>query len=461
DTESCGPIESGVVEVTEPTAISISSAAVAGAISCNGLTDGTVTVSGTGGSGSLVYNLLRSDTYLGVFSNATATDGDTDGSYSGLTKGFYKVSISNANNCGPVESNIVEVLEPSIPTVNNVTSDSKEEGVSLVHTVTLDSASSCDNIITFSLVDDSTDSATDYSSATFSDLVVNNGNGTITVPANVTSFTITTATTNDSLDENDEVYDLSVGGVTATGTIEDNDTASVASVSSASETEGTSLVHTVAMSVASASAETYAFSLVDDSTDSTTDYSSATFSNGVTLNGAGDEITVPAGVTSFTITTATTNDSLDENDEVYDLSVGGVTATGTIEDNDTASVASVSSESETEGTSLIHSVVMSVASESSETYAFSLVDDTTDFADYSAATFSNGVTLNTTGDVITVPAGVTSFTITSATTDDDIDEDNEVYDLSVGGVDATGTILDDDAAPIVTIDNGSATEGSA
>ena len=47
--------------------------------------------------------------------------------------------------------------------------------------------------------------------------------GNITIPAGVTSFTVTVPTTNDTIDESDETIDLTVGGVAATGTIEDND----------------------------------------------------------------------------------------------------------------------------------------------------------------------------------------------------------------------------------------------
>ena len=153
---------------------------------------------------------------------------------------------------------------------------------------------------------------------------------------------------------------------------------------------------------------------------------------------------MPAGVTSFTVTISTTNDFIDESDESVDLTVGGVAATGTIEDNDAApTISSVTSESETEGSDLVHTVTLTNESAVPTTFSFVLAGNTAAVTDFTnPPTFSNGVTLS--GGDITVPAGVTSFTVTVPTTDDAIDEVDEVIDLTVGGITATGTIEDDD-----------------
>ena len=105
--------------------------------------------------------------------------------------------------------------------------------------------------------------------------------------------------------------------------------------------------------------------------------------------------------------------------ETLPLSIGGVTATGAIIDNEGAPVvSSVTSDAQTEGTSLVHTVTLSGASASATTYAFSLsgVDATAGSDFTNAPVFSNGVTLA--GGVLTVPAGVTSFTVTVPTLDD-------------------------------------------
>ncbi|MGV3653644.1 MAG: Ig-like domain-containing protein, partial [Noviherbaspirillum sp.] len=63
--------------------------------------------------------------------------------------------------------------------------------------------------------------------------------------------------------------------------------------------------------------------------------------------------------------------------------------------------------------------------------------------DYGTPTFSNGVVLNGDG-TITVPAGVTGFTVTVPTVDDLLYETNETVPLTVGGVSASGLIVDND-----------------
>ena len=86
-------------------------------------------------------------------------------------------------------------------------------------------------------------------------------------------------------------------------------------------------------------------------------------------------------------------------------------------------IASVTADTRLEGTSLVHTVTLSNASSSATTFAYSLGGGTatgggTDYT--TPPTFSNGVTLA--GGILTVPAGVTSFTVTVPTTLDTIDE---------------------------------------
>ncbi|WP_282090416.1 hypothetical protein, partial [Aquimarina algiphila] len=190
-----------------------------------------------------------------------------------------------------------------------------------VHTVTLSNGSSSVTNFPFSITDVTATVTADYDTPpTFSNGVTLNvaGDGVI-VPAGVTSFTVTNGGEEDTIDEADETYTLSVGGTTGTGTIEDNDNApTIASVTSESETEGTDLVHTVTLSNGSSSVTNFSFSITDVTATVTADYDTPpTFSNGVTLNVAGDGVIVPAGVTSFTVTNGGEEDTIDEADETY------------------------------------------------------------------------------------------------------------------------------------------------
>ncbi|MDX6851619.1 hypothetical protein SCD92_19815, partial [Gilvimarinus sp. SDUM040013] len=120
----------------------------------------------------------------------------------------------------------------------------------------------------------------------------------------------------------------------------------------------------------------------------------------------------------------------------------------------------VSSDSQAEGNTLTHTVTLSGSSVNAETFAFSLTDDTTSAGDYSNLQFTNGVTYDSVAGTITVPAGVTSFDITVDAASDANVEGDEVYDLSVGGVDATGTITDASSLSVDSVSSDSQAEGN-
>ncbi|MBH9554367.1 beta strand repeat-containing protein [Inhella gelatinilytica] len=175
-------------------------------------------------------------------------------------------------------------------------------------------------------------------------------------------------------------------------------------------------------------------------------------------------ITILAGQTtgSTTVTIDPTADSTYEPNETvvatiasgsgYSISGTAGSATGTITNDDAVpTVSSVTSDTQSEGTSLVHTVTLSNASSSSTSFAFTLGGGTATGGgtDYGTPTFSNGVTL--VGGNLVVPIGVTSFTITTPTTQDSLVEPNETYNLSVGGVAATGTITNNDAFTVSNV----------
>ncbi|MEW3756625.1 hypothetical protein QOZ46_31790, partial [Pseudomonas aeruginosa] len=61
---------------------------------------------------------------------------------------------------------------------------------------------------------------------------------------------------------------------------------------------------------------------------------------------------------------------------------------------------------------------------------------------------------------ITVPAGVTGFTVSYPTTQDNVYEPAETTNLTIGGVIGTGTISNDDLAPTVTVSSPTVVEGA-
>ena len=109
------------------------------------------------------------------------------------------------------------------------------------------------------------------------------------------------------------------------------------------------------------------------------------------------------------------------------------------------SVSQVSSSSNVEGLALGHLVKMSAASNVQNSYSFSITDQTTDAqTDYLEVLFSENIVYDKSLGKITIPSGVIEFIVTVSTIDDGLSEDLESYHLNIGGVVATGTIIDND-----------------
>ncbi|MFQ2486106.1 VCBS domain-containing protein [Aeromonas caviae] len=113
-------------------------------------------------------------------------------------------------------------------------------------------------------------------------------------------------------------------------------------------------------------------------------------------------------------------------------------------------VQGISADSVTEGGSLQHTMTLSDATQEATQYDFAIRGNGNNPAfnqDWGNAQFSNGVTYNSTTGKITVPAGVSGFTVTIPTVNDRLVEANETLSVTIGGQSGTGTILDNDWAP--------------
>ena len=136
-------------------------------------------------------------------------------------------------------------------------------------------------------------------------------------------------------------------------------------------------------------------------------------------------------------------------------------AVGIIVDNETVSVASITDSNVTEGTDENHTITMSGAASTDKDYPFTLTDNTTDgdTVDYTLPpTFTNGVTIGRW--YVTVPAGVTTFDMIVPTVDDTLDEEEEFYDVTIGGESAVGIIVDNDTVTVASITDSNVTEGT-
>ncbi|MDN3440926.1 Calx-beta domain-containing protein, partial [Psychrobacter sp. APC 3279] len=117
-------------------------------------------------------------------------------------------------------------------------------------------------------------------------------------------------------------------------------------------------------------------------------------------------------------------------------------------------VVTVSAASADEGSDLVHTVTLSNPTEVAVSYPFAITDGTaTAGSDYDSATppvFSvPGIVYDAATGTITIPAGVTSFTVSYETTDDATDELTETTTVTIGTGVGIGTITDNDDAPII------------
>lgn len=109
----------------------------------------------------------------------------------------------------------------------------------------------------------------------------------------------------------------------------------------------------------------------------------------------------------------------------------------------TPAIASISAGNAIEGNPLSYTITLTEAPNQPISYPYT-AGGTTSPADLGTPVFSNGVTYNSTTGEITVPPGVTNFTVTYPTIDDTQPENPETLVITIGGVTGTGTITDNE-----------------
>ncbi|WP_440884990.1 Calx-beta domain-containing protein, partial [Vibrio campbellii] len=206
--------------------------------------------------------------------------------------------------------------------------------------------------------------------------------------------------------------------------------------------------------------------------------SNVSFTHGVTF--AGGFLIVPAGVGAFEVIVPSIDDLALENAEDMVLEIGGESGIATIQDNDSTTLSVSQVGDVNEGSDAVFTV--SLSNEVQDPFVVNL-KPTTD-GSYTAEDADLGQmvvtyidsqgknqTLNVTPDGdVTIPAGITSITVTIPTKTDGVYENTESFGLTVtdnGGVTSNGAatgdanIIDAESAPKVSIvaDQASVTEG--
>ena len=357
-------------------------------------------------------------------------------------------------------------IEVGAPGVND---DRVSEGQVLAYEIKLSGMSGRATEFTFSLGGGTANIADYHQAVLFTNGVTLNANGTgLVVPAGVSSFLVLVSTIQDGMLEPglDETLPLTVGGVTAVGHIVDADSpVTITSIVVAGNTgitvaEGDVLQFEVTLNTATASTTTLPY-VLSSLTAGPSDYlSPPTFSNGVTLSNDGLSLVIPSGISSFTVNVSILNDGVYEPgaNETLSLTIDGVTAIGEIVDiSSVPSVLSVEpglpgsgDDAVLEGQSIVFNVALSNVSSIATNLGYSLHGSGQANVDFSIApSFSHGVTLNPDGISLSVPAGVSGFSVTIPVFTDGLAEPGppETVALSVGGTTGVGSIIDIDGPP--------------
>ncbi|MFN8062863.1 MAG: Calx-beta domain-containing protein [Vicinamibacterales bacterium] len=348
------------------------------------------------------------------------------------------------------------------PPTMSIAGGSATEGGAITFTVSLSRVSTQTVTANYATANGSALSGTDYTAA----------GGTVTFAPGTLTQTITVASLQDAIDEANETFTVvlsspshaTLGLASATGTILDDDPPPAVSIGDATVTEGNAGIVTaafaVSLSAASSLPVTVTYATAAGTASAGTDYTTAT-----------GTLTFNPGVTTQTVNVSVIGDNLDEADETFTVAlsnptnatIGDGSGLGTITDDDPTPTVAIGDATVTEGNvasvTAAFTVTLSAASGRPVTVSYATVNGTaTAGADFTSA--SGTLTFN---------PGTTSQTVNVTVLGDTLDEANETFTvvLSAPGnvtiADGTGlgTILDNDAAPTVSIADTAVTEGNA
>ncbi|MEI8636726.1 Ig-like domain-containing protein [Vibrio coralliilyticus] len=414
----------------------------------------------------------------------------------------FEVTVDDGN--GGTDTVVVNVDVTPIPAIS-VSGDAQvDEGSNASYTINFDKASNQTTNLKLTLSLSSAEgedlsgmSVEALSSSGDSDssqrviLVVGN-DGTVEVPAGVTSLRVTVNTAQDTTFEGSEEYQLNVepvfglvgdgaGSNSASTAILDNtgneSDLPQLTVSNESVFENNTAVFDIALSNNVDGDVTYNFSInLDGETAEIADFAENPFSvtyqiTGVTQTATANQdgsYTIPGNATNIQVSVETANDEIFEGSESFTLdanasaTVGGESfnlsesGSGTISDEqqgggnaDTPSL-SVSSEAVVEGSTAVFNVALSNVVDGYVTYNFALniEGQSAELADFTTNPISvsyqlDGVTqpaeANQDG-TYTIPGNATNIQVSVETLDDDIFEGSENFKLDVS---ANATVGDD------------------
>ena len=347
---------------------------------------------------------------------------------------------------------------PPLPTLSIKGKAVGSEGDGVEFTATLSAAATGDVTATWTASIGTSDSATAADLATTK-------TGPVTVEAGDTMAKFTVPTAEDTADEENETFTVTLSGVstnaqlaadpTAEGVIEDDDDLPELSIANASKSEEHGFI-TFRVTLSPASGKTVTVTYVASVETGDTATSLADFEAGT------DTLTFNPGNTGVSFTLRTTDDSLDEDDETFTVTLSNPAnatisdgeAKSTITDDDPTPTVTVAGATATEGDKVEFVVTLSAVSgrDVEVDYATSVAtgDDATSGTDFTSA--SGTLTIAAADNTAT-------GTIEVQTTEDNDSESAETFTLTLSNPDnatlgtpsaAKGTIDNRATAPTIT-----------
>jgi 3-phytase len=299
--------------------------------------------------------------------------------------------------------------------------------------------------------------------------------GTVTFAPNATTATVTVNPNTDLIFEADETVALTLSTGTGyniatvipvTGTIANDDNAPVFAISSSSIIENGVVTFAVSR-IGDAQADqsvTISTSIGGTDTASTNDFTAKT-----------QTVTFAQGETTKNFTVQTTPDAVFEGNETFTATLSGATggatisgangiATGTINNDEAAPMFTIAAAAATEGNAIAFTITRSGDAQATQSVTVNTSIGGTDTANI------NDFTANT--QILSFAQGETTKTFNVQSTQDSLFEGNETFTttlsaatggatISAANDTATGTINNNDAAPVFAIASASATEGNA
>ena len=371
----------------------------------------------------------------------------------------FTVELSNATGTG-ASINVGEVTvtidDNDVPVLSIEAASADEDGGTIGFPVTLSLPSEVRITVGYA-----TSAGTATAGSDFTDT-----NGTLTFARGVRSRTIPVTVENDTADEDDETFTVTLsnpaaggtGSITPTlspasaqGTIVDDDGAPRLSIADASAGEGDpSILFEVSLDAVSTKDVSASWSTADVTAMAGSDYTAVT---------AGT-LTIARGATTATLTVTVAQDTADEPSETFTVTLSGPvngelsaddSATGTIQDDDPSVVT-------------IAAVSATVTEGSPAAFAVSrgIVDDM-DLAVTLSSTQTGAFITASLPTTATISNGQSSTTVSIATVDDQVTEDHGSVTVTIQtgtgytpGTPASATVAiqDDDAAFTLAIAGG-------